>query len=177
MNTKSIFALLPLDIKEVISDKLCEPDKQIHKSVMENLLKMNVESMIDRYEWEILEFYNLIEPEDEYRYAGELPFLYKKNKEFFDDLHTRVALCQNGCAQWKDYKSLRWDWIKQMYHSILPSFVKKWGTPIKLISDSDSDCDNDYYIVTENGDLIDACTNAGCSSPLSVAPSHKLNNA
>ena len=38
MNTKSIFALLPIDIKENISDKLCEPDKQIHKRLMEELL-------------------------------------------------------------------------------------------------------------------------------------------
>ena len=122
MNTKSIFALLPLDIKEVISDKLCEPDKQIHKSVMENLLKMNTEMMVERYVWDILDFYNLIEPEDEYRQAGNLPFLYKKNKEFFDNLHTSVCDVRGNGV-----------------HSILPSFVKKWGTPIRWISDSDSD--------------------------------------
>ena len=153
MNTKSIFALLPIDIKEIISDKLCEPDKQIHKSVMEDLLWMNTEMMVERYGKEIEETFDNIDNYDVC--ITGLDDLYQANKEYFDDLHTlRLRLLQHRLGPLIE---LPLDWIIHLYHSIVPSLVKKWqsrnclwikdddGCPIGIShkgymeSDSDSD--------------------------------------
>ena len=166
MNTKSIFALLPLDIKEIISDKLCEPDKQIHKILMEDLLWMNTEMMVERYRQNILETYNLIGDNYTESYEDCLVDMYQAKKELFDDIHTKVcnSLCPRSVAP-TGWQSL--GFRRSVFHSILPSLVKQWhsrncplitdddGCPIcirhnnsydRLFDwDSDSDSDSDSF--------------------------------
>jgi len=168
MNTKSIFALLPLDIKEIISDKLCEPDKQIHKILMEDLLWMNTEMMVERYRQKILETYNLIG--DNYIESCEdwLDDMYLANKELFDDIHIKVcnSLCPRAMNERK-CRRISGGFRRSVFHSILPSLVKQWhsrncplitdddGCPIcirhnnsydRLFDwDSDSDSDSDSF--------------------------------
>jgi len=155
MNTKSIFALLPLDIKEVISDKLCEPDKQIHKDVMDDLLWMNIEMMVERYRDKILETYNLIG--DNYTESCEdwLDDMYKANKELFDDIHTKH--CNSLCPRHVANRCTSLGFRRRVFHSILPSLVKQWhssncpflrdndGCPICICHDYHIDSDSDSY--------------------------------
>ena len=159
MNTKSIYALLPLDIKEVIVDKLCEVDKDIHSELMEELLYVRREQICDLYQEEMMREMECL---DYYEEGNEcvLDWLndwYDTRKEYWDNYHdeecaekyyflliTEMCLGIGPPNPFKNYgegfrmRDVVWEkddsWMigGVRLHSIQPSLVRELCYPICL---------------------------------------------